>query len=345
MWKKHMCMVDICRFAAILMIMGHHRYILGYTGNYLFANGWAWVEYFFMLTGYFTMAHFEKLQIEQKDYGREALQYTFKKVSPFIKYVFAATLIEYVVEGFHFVREGNVVQFFKEFVNFPFEIGLLTSAEFSGAKNAPIWYLSAMFLVLPLLICCMLKWKDIWVVVSFMLPILYYGKMGINTERLWPNDLIRAYVAMTFGMFAYYVAQTIKKCTWNNNKKIVLTSMEVISFLLAIYITAFNKSNMDWLIFLFLINISIMLSGCSATSNIHGRKYEILGQITLPMFIFHWPMGAVALHFSQEPRIKMLIYYVATVLVAIGVTVLSNLVNKHKKMEEICDENVGKHAK
>lgn len=333
--KGHIYVVDICRFLAILMIMAHHRYIMGFEGNYIFLSGWAWVEYFFMLTGYLTMAHFEHQGMEEHKYGQEAFLYTLRKFRTFICYVIIAAIVQYAVEGFHFIREGNFDSFIKSFINIPFEIGMLSSAGFTGARVAPLWFLSVMFLTLPLLICLMLRWRDIWMVISFLIPVLYYGKMGMNTERIWPNDILRGFAAMSLGMFIFFVTGYIQKKEWSRIQRILLTAVEIGAFLLAVYITAFNKEYLNWLLILFSLNLCIMMSGCSFTSGIKGDLCVFLGKISLPIFIFHWPIGTIALHFSGNLSVKLIIYYVATIIVSCIAVIVTDWIKKRTKRKQI----------
>lgn len=90
--KKYVGSVDIIRFLMILMIMCHHLYLLGYSGNYPGCCCWAWVDYFFILTGFFTMRHFDGCE-KQEDFAKEAMAYTIKKFRNYMPYVFVSVAI------------------------------------------------------------------------------------------------------------------------------------------------------------------------------------------------------------------------------------------------------------
>lgn len=51
-------MVDIWRFVFCLLIMAHHMYHIGIERIYPFQSAWIYVEFFFILSGYFTGKHF-----------------------------------------------------------------------------------------------------------------------------------------------------------------------------------------------------------------------------------------------------------------------------------------------
>ncbi len=89
--KKHNNAVDIARFTGILLIMTHHLYVLGYSGTYIGKDCWVWVEYFFMLTGFFTAKHYAieggKELPDKSNVAIEALSYTARKIKPQIPYI------------------------------------------------------------------------------------------------------------------------------------------------------------------------------------------------------------------------------------------------------------------
>lgn len=138
-------MVDIYRLLFIFLIMAHHLYL-----SFLFADAWIYVEFFFILSGYFTMKHYvagEWKSIEEK--AEEAITYTLRKFKRIMPYVVVAVLLEYscdyIMAGFQGKRA-----LLSMLENMICELCLLSSSGLVNAYVAPIWYVSAMFLVFPL---------------------------------------------------------------------------------------------------------------------------------------------------------------------------------------------------
>lgn len=52
------CNIEFTRIIAAFMIMSTHQWVLG-RSNYAFYDGWIYVEFFLILTGYFTRRHFD----------------------------------------------------------------------------------------------------------------------------------------------------------------------------------------------------------------------------------------------------------------------------------------------
>ncbi len=137
--------IEINRFVAILIIMGHHLYRTG-AENYHFAMGWVFVEFFFILTGYFTAKHLCKSK------ENNTIKYTFTKFKKIIGLTCIAILCEYALEFFMLYYDIGVYdlkiirEFFKDL---PFEL-LLIGSSYTAPKLVPVWYLSALFIVFPL---------------------------------------------------------------------------------------------------------------------------------------------------------------------------------------------------
>lgn len=329
--NKKIGIVEVSRFASILFIMSPHLYLLGYSGDYIFRSCWAWTDYFFMLTGYFTARHYKIPSTEVYDNcSHEAMRYTLKKYKAFMPYVFLAVIMQYLITAFPLLVTGSYKEFVFSFKEMPYEILLLSSSGMASAKLAPIWYLSATFIVLPVVIYFMLKLKDSWYILSWLLPILYYGKMGVNTSRAWPNDMVRAMACLILGTFIYLLAEKLKGYKICRALQVGLTILEVTSWGAIVYITVYNKNLLNLLLVLFVLNIAIMFSGHSYTTRVNGRWCSVLGSLSLPMFLFHWAIGSLVAGTGMEQKLKLVVYYGGTIILsAVGVLIKEAIVRKY----------------
>ena len=325
----HIGAVDLTRFLCSLLIMAHHMNMLNFLSTGIFYNCWAWVDYFFILTGYFTRRHFENHPVSQS-YSTEAMKYTWHKFKRYIPYEFAAVIW---MDCLLFRQYSAVVGFagaLERFAGFPYEVLLLTSSGIAAANLATIWFLSAMAITLPLLIYLMTSRKDLWNILSWMIPLLYYGRYGVNTAREWPNDLLRAFSCMALGTFLYVLVKAVQGIDWTNGRKMLLTLVEVAAFGFAVYITVCNKSYLNLAALLFSVNIVGMLSGCSWTGSIKGRFLQMLGQMSMPMFLFHLVVGVAVSGLPVSMRMKIAVYYLGPIVISF---VLVQLENRRKKHE------------
>lgn len=113
------------------------------------------------------------------------------------------------------------------------------------------------------------------------------------------------------------MAYELNKMQSSAKRRLIFTIVELCSFGIAVFIIVWNKDCMDILILLFVLNACIMLSGYSYTSDIRGPFWEILGKVSLPMFIFHWVIGTIVARIFTENIIRVWIYYLATVMVSV----------------------------
>lgn len=291
------------------------------------------MEYFFILSGFFTIAHFEKSPVNENT-GMEAVRYTLRKFQAYLPYVAAAILLRYGLDAIPLLIRGDIKGAVYSFLNIPFEISLLTSSGLAfEAKLATIWYLSALFIVMPLFTWLLLKSKDSWPVWALLLPILYYGKFGENVTRTPLNDMLRAFVGMTLGTLVYFAVRKTRTVQVNRCVRTGLTLLEISMFLISIYITFGNKSFSNLLLFTFPVSAGLALSNKTWSASIKGKWCAFLGKISLPIYLFHIDIALILQGFSISTRSKLVLYYVATVLFAAVAVLFVEICKKHLSLK------------
>lgn len=321
--------IELLRFVGMLLIMGHHLYHIGFEGLYTGYGCWVWVDFYFILTGAFTYRHF--YQIHEGKCGDRALGYTIKKFKNFFAYTTFAVLFQYVMDHYPLFASGDIKSFIKSFAYAPYEILYLSSSGICWPHVAPIWFLSAMVIVLPAMVYVIQKAPEFWKVFSFVYPILYFGHRGVNTERAWPNDMLRALACMALGTMVYILAEYLAT-NFSNKKlhKIVFSIIEFLCVITAIYVSVWNKEFVNIMELLFFAVCVLMLSGVTYSSHITGGIFVLLGKLSMPMFIFHWGVGSVVCLITDDLKIRFWIYYIGTLVVA-GIALLITSFCKRKK--------------
>lgn len=327
--------VELIRLIGIILIMGHHLYHIGFEGTYIFKNCWVWVDLFFILTGSFTYKHFvNKKDTSEKRYGTMALRYTINKFRRFFLLTAISVVVMCVISYGELLLQYQWKQFARAVVYAPFEMFYLTSSGITKALNAPIWFLSAMFIVLPIISYLIQAYPEMWKVISFTLPILYFGYKGVNTDRAWPNDLVRAFVCIALGTIAVLLAGKIKDFIGTSKKKMVIaTIIEITCLVIAIYISSFNKSYINLMEPLFVIIVSLMLSQSTATALIDNSVVLFVGKLSMPMFIFHWCVGSICVLITNNIYYRTLIYYVGTIVVAVIVVLIMDYLSQRRMIQ------------
>ena len=327
--EKRLGSVELARFIAMLMIMAHHEYILGYEkGEYAFSLGWIWVDFFFILTGYFTAKHFLNTERTDENLSKSVMEYHINKFRKFFVIAVIAIVLQLVINAF--INGYGLASIAIDLSKMPYEILFLTSSGVSEAGLVPIWYLSAVFITLPVVVLLFVRFRKYWYVVSWIIPLLYIGRFGVNTDRTWPNDLLRSFSYLILGTFVLLIAEEVRKAQLSTAIKCVLTVVEIGSFLLAVVITLFNyDTNLTAL--LFVVNAIIMLSGKSYSSLLNSWFVSFLGKLSIPMFLFQWCVGTMISGITNNLSVKLVLYYSGTIVVAVVITILQDIFMKRAK--------------
>lgn len=85
--------VDLARFICSLIIMTFHLNVL-WGWNYPFQGGGIFVEFFLIITGYYTAKHFDNKKYNNP--MKESIIYTLNKFIPFLPYTIITTILMYL---------------------------------------------------------------------------------------------------------------------------------------------------------------------------------------------------------------------------------------------------------
>lgn len=312
--------VDLWRFIAILMIMGHHQYHI-YAQNYPFSYGWIFVEFFFILTGYFTTCHFNgRKEITYEEKCVSAIQYTFYKFKSYLPFIWCAVILEYIIRfADNIFKNGvDIIQIVNSFVDMPLEM-LLIGSSYTTPKLVPLWYLSAMFIVFPffclLIQCCN---KYFLAMISFIVPVLFYGAVGIADNWKFPLNLIRCFSCMLLGVLIFEANNYMLGKIYDFIGEKILAAVQILCVILPVMACYSGAEHVLRLIVLcFVVGIAIATSGKSSLSNIQNKYMLYCGMITMPVYLFHWVVASVVGIFFKDntQTIRVFLYYLFSVIV------------------------------
>lgn len=306
--------VDLCRFIAAIIIMTYH------LKSYEPFHGWIYVEFFLIITGYYTSKHFDG-----KNYNnsiKESIIYTLKKYIPFLPYMITTTAIAYILLPIPKLVSGEMS--FNTFIysfaeGFIFDI-LQVILTFSGHLVGPLWYLSAVFLILPLFSWLTQIHNRYWIlIITSMFTLFYYGSVGIIPSLNSPHVYFRTFAGLCLGALIYEVTYIFIDYI-NKVNIIILTIIEIITFILP-FIIIFNCLSLDRLVlFCFTICLAIMLPNLSHTRCMKGNIFTYLGKLSLPIYIVH-PLILTIIcscteRFMWSNTTKLFLFYVGTIIIS-----------------------------
>lgn len=317
--------MDLWRFVAILLIMAHHQYHVG-INDHQFVHAWVFVEFFFILTGYLTTSHFSKMQSSDLDVmSKNALVYTFRKFLPLLPFVCLAVFLEYGMETVVMLLNGAAVREIVLFLSeIPFEL-LLVNASYKTPQSVPLWYLSAMLIVFPVF-CLLLqiKKRNLLLLISGVIPVIFYGAVGIGDNFWFPVNLGRAFSAMLLGTLAFELNQTVFSTVWEKVDRRILTVAQLFCALFPA-ILSYSKGYvlLRPIVFCFFVGIMITMSQKSHLGNLNSKVTDYLGKLAMPIYMLHWWVGGVIAYVVEMRELvlpdglKVLLYYAGSILLSV----------------------------
>ena len=331
--------IELFRFLGIAFIMCDHFGQIG-LGDLArpFTGTWVYVEFFLILSGFLTAKHFQNKMEDSNtisSYISNGVNYTIKKYCKFLPYVFAAVLIEYAVRFGKYIIIGDFIGFFSKIQEMPFEMLLLSAAGTNGTLTFPLWFLSATFLVSPF-ICVISQIKNGQVkgIISFYPAVFYYlNRINSIGNHDYPNQIIRALCGMLLGVFVFVITDDIAKRSIRKVTRIIFTICLVSSICILLFINFRGICFTSTYLLCFIC--IIMLSFCEKTymRSCTHPFIMYLGKLSMPMFIWHWPVAhlLVLLIPKDQIAVRIVAFYFVTLLISILSMNMVNTVTKRIK--------------
>lgn len=288
--------MDLLRFLASYVIVFHHLGIAPYyTENGTLGKlpgGALFVEFFFLLSGYFAAKAFSDIS---KSKERKIFPYMLKKYLHFLPYTLVTAVALYAWKIFS--EEHTFQEIIKILFMFPFEAFLMRGTGINGTTYISwFWYLSAMLITLPIILYLIKYHNNIFrYYLVWITPLFIYGYLikTMNTIRAttWFLGDVRALAGMTLGASLVYITSFINRYRFSVRIKSILTGIELCTMGICFYYCKFDslaETPYDMVfVLLIYISLAITLSGKSWTSCIHGKLFSFLGKISLPIYCIH----------------------------------------------------------
>lgn len=334
--------LGLLKFFASLMIIWCHTSLIRDGEQYNLKYTYLFVEFFLIISGYFIYKHFQRSTAKQKttdESAKEALKYTFSRFVGYIPYVVvcvvAITLLEIIKS-----RPSDIGGLMSLLKITPFEMIFLSSQ--TGLRLAPLWYLSALFIVMPLFAFLAQKMpRNLNYLLSLLFIIVIYGNYFNNLDQPRGVDsLIRVFTALCVGTCVYWAAEIISRFKLSDYRKIVLTILEIVSFLIAIalmwpasveFVQA--KPTEFLVIFLFSVSLTLLLSGNTYTSGISIGFFNLLEKLSMPIYLTHWVVIEFIQYYLMElsENKRILILYLTTLACSISLYAIIELYSIKKQ--------------
>ena len=360
--------IDLLRFLFCLIIFLHHAgHVTGGVVTLMPSGGLA-ADAFFMLTGYYTVRHVSKRYGKKSaedgaaDSGRDemtkrpvlySVKYTLLKLWKAFPYVVFGTgivyLLECVIDKLLQVPIGGWIGLLSRLKYMLVEITYLPLTGIMGElnaltyRNAPMWYLSALLIALPIvMIVCILLHKPFKYVIVWIGPVLlqrlmysHYGGVLPWAQMMGPvnSGYVRGLSSLLMGGAVYFASEAVACASEGLRSKAadgvlrtVLTAAELALLAMFLRNVINGVSEFRELSSLYLIAgaLGLNLSGATFTSRLHFPPAALLGRLSLPIFCLHWGIYRWVASFlgslgwqKEIPLVFVLCVVTALVLMAI----------------------------
>ena len=319
--------IELLRFVLCMVIFLHHSgHVTGGAVSLLPSGGLA-ADAFFMLTGYYAIRHIssrmEKIRATDSAGGFGAseitgrpllysVKYTLRKLIRVFPYMAFGTVIVYILECVTDLKLKGAIapvdimyrskDMLIELLFLPLT-GLMGEISALNYRNAPMWYLSAMLIALPVVmflcirLCKLFRYVIVWLIpiVLQILMLNLFGGVLPWQQFAGPvnGGYIRGISSILMGGAIYYASQYLRRrCTDRERSgiSVLLTVAEIFLLIVFFICVAVGVSGPMEIISLYIIGLvlTLTLSGITYTSGLRFKPATILGRLSLPIYCIHW---------------------------------------------------------
>ena len=256
---------------------------------------WILVEFFFMLTGYFTYKHFQKDSksiardtLEQK--SNKSIKYSISKFASFLPYMLIGVVAFYIAISLYELRHG-IGAALSSLKTMPFDLLFLNSQLPRG--NWAIWFISAMAIMFPIF-CILCQTKRQKTLCAVMLPFIITYFLRIYDDKIYGvYAYCRAFFGMSAGIYMSHMVDYIKTIKLSKSKTILLNIIELVATIVAIICMYPGSKSIRvefcklFAILSIFVMLTLILSGKTLTSKIHNRLFDFLERISMVIYLTH----------------------------------------------------------
>lgn len=311
--------IELMRFVASIFIMIGHMGYINCSKTRPFEGAWFYVEFFLILTGYFTARHFLSGKASGENKVKVSVDYTLKKFIRFLPYTTGAVLVWYLFKMLPDLQAEHLGAL-KSLEDMPFEMLFLSAANTNGSHLFTIWFLSAMFLTLPAL-CLILQISNKYIVLllSFYFSVIYYLFRYDYGSHVYPNQMIRVFCGMMLGVLVYFVSQKLREKELSRALKAVLSVIEILAVLFPIITAGLNISVLRFDLLAFFVSSVLIFSGQTFNSTLSNPFFSYLGKISMPIYIWHLAVSAVVQYYfpNSSDHVRIFLFFAGTMVISI----------------------------
>ena len=349
--------IELIRFFAISVIVFFHIEIYYFNKPLHFNYGYIFVEFFFIISGFFAMMNISKKDNFSGFEIVKMLWHKFKSIYPKYLAAFALSFIIIVI----YIQKTNISEIFQKLINYKWEIfglhfsGFIQGENWEKVLNIPAWYISSLIISFAVFVILATKFKKAFIYLIAPISILLtystfinqFGTLDLNIQLtnifgfIINTGNMRAFAGMSLGAICYYIYLKIREDENNKKTKVIFTFVEVFLYCSILYLLKFNEllNNEDMVFYIFIFAVLVIIEfskkGYIATfcSRVFNKIPIYLGDLSLYMFLFQYPVILLYKEdFSDIGYFKgMLIIYISIFVISVLIKSVFEIVKRIKK--------------
>jgi len=335
--------IDALKLFFMFMIVGVHSETI-FNSRIYFLSGSLAVEFFFLVSGYLmAKSADEKIKKADKlkkklDIGKETIKFIFNKYSR-IFLPLLVSIIACIVIRFYFY-DKNIIE---NIIYSTWELLCGQMYGFSGYFSTGVeWYLSAMFAALWILYPIYLKKRKIFsYIIAPVLTLFVLGWISHTYGNLtdapgtWSGffykGMLRGIAEVAAGVICYEIAKKMAEINWTKLGHVVLTSAEILCYVLSsLYMLFHVPSGQDTIIVLLLmIAITITFSDQSITSKVFtDPRWSYCATFSGVLLFCHYTWGLIMKNkmIYKTPKERALTYVALSIATTIFVLIIIKII-------------------
>ena len=251
--RKQNAEINLMKLIACITIVCHHSVYATETENSRIWNGgWMSVSFFFCISGYLMAAYvFREASYSGNDLGSDTVRFMKRRIKGILPYYAFAWIFSFAILCLHYGY--SFVEQVKTLIRSLFPSLLVYMAGFDGYEVVgAIWYLSAMYLCMPILYPLLRSKRNLFVWVIAPLTALFgYGWMhkvyghtnlAMNWTGLCYCGILCAAVGLSCGCFCYGVSKWLEKQPLNKFSRVLVSLLDLGTFIACLIITFEKKA-------------------------------------------------------------------------------------------------------
>lgn len=343
---KHNAEIDIMKLIASITIMFHHSvYSTNVEASQIWAGGYMSVALFFCISGYLLAGSTSYVSMSSQDkLGRETVKFMLQKIKKILPYYIfgwaAAYIIVGICSGFGLIGQAKVL-LNSIFPNLLIHMTGLDGFEVVGA----VWYLSAMYLCMPVIYVLLRTKRDLFIwVFAPLLTLFLTGYMhkvygGFGVVWTWTGfcylGVIYAVAGLSCGCFCYGVSEWLRRQSLSKFSRILLSFLDFGIFILCLILMQLcpEGAMQATVSFFFAIVVIASFSEKSYTRKFFDRfcNTPLMGEFSIAIYLCHGRIYTVIQKFFptlQSIRLRFLLYVMFSLLLSVLCVLVVRLVKR-----------------